>query len=116
MIELARKGVKIVSLTFNHREGHLAGIPRNQFRDIMFCVPGPIQKVIVAGGITSLEDLDLIWSYPKTVPQLGSALWKGNISVPELLCNLVQFNQEGLCPAIVSSQSGKVLGEFYLNR
>lgn len=57
MIELSRKGVKMISLTFNHREGHLAGIPREQLRDIMFCVPGSIEKVIIAGGISSLEDL-----------------------------------------------------------
>jgi phosphoribosylformimino-5-aminoimidazole carboxamide ribonucleotide (ProFAR) isomerase len=54
MIQLARKGVKVVSLTFNHKEGHLSGIPREQLRDIMFTVPGPISKVIIAGGITSL--------------------------------------------------------------
>lgn len=54
MIELAQLGVKILSITFNHKEGHLSGIPREQFRDIMFQIPGPIQKVIIAGGITSL--------------------------------------------------------------
>lgn len=42
MIELSRKGVKVVSLTFNHKEGHLSGIPREQFRDIMFAIPGAI--------------------------------------------------------------------------
>jgi hypothetical protein len=46
-----------VSLTFNHKEGHLQGIPRKQFRDIMFQVPGPIKTVIIAGGITNIEDL-----------------------------------------------------------
>lgn len=81
-MELCRKGVKIVSLTFHHKEGHLSGIPKEQFRDIMFCIPGPIEKVIIAGGISSVEDLELIWSYPKTVPQLGSALWKNKIAVP----------------------------------
>ena len=53
MIELAKVGVKIVSLTFNQKEGHLSGIPRAQFRDIMFAVPSSIEKVIIAGGISS---------------------------------------------------------------
>ena len=89
MIELSKKGVKVVSLTFHHREGHLKGIPREQFRDIMFSIPGPIQQVIIAGGISSLEDLDFIWSFPKVVPQLGSAIWKKKVEVPDLLCKII---------------------------
>lgn len=57
MIELSKLGVRVVSLTFNQKEGQLSGIPRDQFRDIMFTVPGSIKKVIIAGGITSLDDL-----------------------------------------------------------
>lgn len=57
MIELSRMGVKIVSLTFNHKEGHLNGIPRQQLREIMFKIPGTVDKVIIAGGISSLDDL-----------------------------------------------------------
>lgn len=57
MIELSKKGVKIVSLTFHHKEGHLSGIPKEQLRDLMFCIPGPIEKVIIAGGICSMDDL-----------------------------------------------------------
>ena len=86
MIELTHKGVRIVSLTFNHKEGHLSGIPREQFRDIMFAVPGAIDKVIIAGGISSMEDLEFIWGFNKTVPQLGSAIWKNKIAVSKLLC------------------------------
>jgi phosphoribosylformimino-5-aminoimidazole carboxamide ribonucleotide (ProFAR) isomerase len=78
--------VKVVSLTFNHKEGHLSGIPRTQFRDIMFQIPGPIDKVIIAGGISSLDDLQYIWGFPKAIPQLGSAIWKHKISIADL-CN-----------------------------
>lgn len=79
MVELAKIGVKIISITFNHKEGHLSGIPRQQFRDIMFQIPGPIKKLIIAGGVSSLDDLRFIWGFPKAVPQLGSAIWKHKI-------------------------------------
>lgn len=115
MIELSKKGVKVVSLTFNHKEGHLKGIPKEQLRDIMFSVPGPIEQVIIAGGISSEDDLEFIWGFPKAIPQLGSAIWKGKISVSSLLSNITRFNENGLCPAIISTQSGKVLGEVFLN-
>ena len=45
----------------------------------MFSVPGPINRVIIAGGITSLDDLEFIWGFPKALPQLGSAIWKRKI-------------------------------------
>ncbi len=82
----------MVSLTFHQKEGHLSGIPKEQLRDIMFCVPGPIDQVIIAGGITSEEDLEFIWGFPKAVPQLGSAIWKGKIHVSSLLCSITRFN------------------------
>ena len=115
MLELSQKGVKVISLTFHHKEGQLKGIPRDQLRDIMFCIPGPIQKVIIAGGISSEEDLEFVWGFPKTIPQLGSAIWKGKISVSALLAKITRFDKAGLCPAIISTQSGKVLGEVFLN-
>lgn len=57
MIFLSKLGVKIISITFHQKEGHLNGIPRTQFRDIMFQIPGTIEKVIIAGGISNFDDL-----------------------------------------------------------
>ena len=116
MIELSKKGVSVVSLTFNHREGHLKGIPRQQFRDLMFAIPGPIKQVIIAGGISSMEDLQFIWSFPKTLPQLGSAIWKKKIDVSEVLCRIIEFKSNDICPAVISTESGKLLGEVFLDR
>lgn len=62
-----------------------------------------------------MDDLEFIWGFPKTVPQLGSAIWKNKISVVKLLCKIVKFGHHGICPAIITSESGKVLGEVFLN-
>lgn len=116
MMQLSRLGVKIVSLTFNQKEGQLAGIPRDQFRDIMFTVPGSIKRVIIAGGITSLSDLQYIWGFPKAIPQLGSALWKNKISIEDIYHQIIDFNREGLCPAVITDTSEKLLGEVFINQ
>ena len=74
-------GIKTISITFNKMEGKLEGIPREQLRKIMFSVPGPIETIIIAGGISSVDDLEFLWSFDKCVPQLGSAIWKRKISL-----------------------------------
>jgi phosphoribosylformimino-5-aminoimidazole carboxamide ribonucleotide (ProFAR) isomerase len=109
MIELSRLGVTTISITFHHKEGHLIGIPREQMRDIMFQVPGPIQKVIIAGGITDISDLDYIWGFPKAVPQLGSAIWKAKIQPSQIFNRLINFDQRGLSPAIITDSTGALL-------
>jgi hypothetical protein len=76
----------------------------------MFQIPGPIKKVIIAGGITSLDDLDFIWGFPKAVPQLGSAIWKNKISLCDIITRIINFNEDGLIPSIISSSTGKILG------
>ncbi len=68
----------------------------------MFQVPGPIKTVIIAGGITNMEDLQYIWGFPKTVPQLGSAIWKKTIAIEDICNHIINFNKSGLCPAIIT--------------
>ena len=63
MKEICELGIKTVSITFNNCEGRLQGIPREQLRKIMFEVPGGIAEVIIAGGISSLEDLEFLWGF-----------------------------------------------------
>jgi phosphoribosylformimino-5-aminoimidazole carboxamide ribonucleotide (ProFAR) isomerase len=60
----------------------------------MFQIPGPIEKVIIAGGISSLDDLKYIWGFPKAVPQLGSAIWKHKISISDLCNSIINFNSD----------------------
>ena len=74
-------GIENVSITFNSSEGRLQGIPREQLRKIMYEIPGPIKKVIIAGGITNIDDVEFIWGFDKCVPQLGSAIWKRKIQI-----------------------------------
>lgn len=47
----------------------------------MYEIPGPIKKVIIAGGITNIDDVEFIWGFDKCVPQLGSAIWKRKIQI-----------------------------------
>lgn len=58
----------------------------------MMHVPGPIEQVIIAGGIASVEDLEFVWGFGKCVPQLGSAIWKGNISIGNIYQRMVRYD------------------------
>lgn len=40
-----------------------------------------IKNIIIAGGITTMDDLEFLWSFDRVIPQLGSAVWKNKISV-----------------------------------
>lgn len=82
----------------------------------MFQAPGTLEKIIIAGGISSLEDLEYIWGFPKAVPQLGSAIWKGKISVSDIYCQILHFDERGLCPAILTDSNGQLLGEIFMNK
>ena len=81
MRELCLKGIKTISITFRNNEGKLEGLPRKQLKNLMDQVPGPIENIIIAGGISSIEDMEYVWSYSKCIPQLGSAIWKNKIQI-----------------------------------
>lgn len=55
--ELAGLGIKKIIITFKSFEGQLEDLPREQVKNIMFQIPGPIDKVIIACQISSLDDI-----------------------------------------------------------
>lgn len=102
-------------MTFNSSEGRLQGLPREQLRDIMYQIPGPIEKVIIAGGISSIEDIEYLWGFEKCVPQLGSAIWKRKVLIGDIYRKMIRFNEHGLVPAVIQDIHKKNLGLIYLN-
>lgn len=112
---LANLGVAVISITFHHTEGHLQGIPRQQVHDILQRVPRGIKKVIIAGGITTLDDLMFLWHFDRVVPQLGSAIWKNRINIGDLYVAMTNFDDRGLVSAIIQDIHGRVLGNVYLD-
>lgn len=82
----------------------------------MYEIPGPIKKVIIAGGITNIHDVEFIWGFDKCVPQLGSAIWKRKIQIGEIYAKMVKFDENQLVPAVIQDQFHKNLGLVYLNQ
>jgi len=113
--ELIKLGVTTISITFNNSEGHLKGLPREQICEIMSRMPDKIEKVIIAGGISSLDDLEFLWSFYRVVPQLGSAIWRGKINLGDLYVSMTRFNGNGLVTAIIQDLHGIVKGLVWLN-
>lgn len=113
LIEL---GVHAISITFVQSEGHLAGIPRQQIRDLILQIPNQIRKIFIAGGISSIDDLEYLWSFARVIPQLGSAIWKNQISIGSLFNSMTNFGQDGTVSAIIQDLNGPVKGLCYMNR
>lgn len=112
---LAILGVEAISLTFHQTEGHLQGLPREQIKNIMKIIPDVIKKIIIAGGISSIDDMEFLWSFDKVIPQLGSAIWKNKISLGELYTSMAKFDSNGLLPAIIQDKYGIVKGLVYMD-
>ena len=75
-----------------------------------------MNTIIIAGGITSIDDLKFLWSFDRVVPQLGSAIWKNKISAGEIISEAANYDEHELLPAVINTTTGKVKGLVYLNR
>lgn len=115
LARLASLSVEVISITFHQTEGHLSGIPREQITRLMSHFPRKIEKVIIAGGISTLDDLEFLWSFEKVIPQLGSALWSGRLSIGDVYTSMTRFDGEGRVPAIIQDKDGRVKGHAFMD-
>jgi phosphoribosyl-AMP cyclohydrolase len=79
-------------------------------------IPNTFKKIFVAGGISSINDLRYLWSFPRVIPQLGSAFWKNRLSLGEIYCEMLLFDENGKVPATIQDDSGLVKATVYMNR
>eukprot|EP00826_Nyctotherus_ovalis_P052046 TRINITY_DN6554_c0_g1_i13.p1 TRINITY_DN6554_c0_g1~~TRINITY_DN6554_c0_g1_i13.p1 ORF type:complete len:1230 (-),score=383.40 TRINITY_DN6554_c0_g1_i13:120-3809(-) len=114
--KLLKMGIDTISITFHKAEGQLQGLPREQIAKIMAQMPDGVERVIIAGGIASLDDLEFLWSFPRIVPQLGLAVWRKKILLGELYAAMARYNGEGLINAVVQDINGMVKGVVWLNK
>lgn len=114
--ELGSLGVEAVSITFQETEGMRSGIPRTMIQELVQYVPKNIFKVFIAGGITTIDDLKFIWSFPKLIPQLGSAIWKNDITIGELYSSMAKWGDNNLINCIIQNKNGLVLGLVHMNK
>ncbi|CAH6420029.1 Phosphoribosyl-ATP pyrophosphohydrolase [uncultured virus] len=113
---LASMGVQAVSVTFHKTEGHLAGIDKDHVSEVYNILAAHnFQKIYIAGGVSGLDDIDFIWSLGG-IPQLGSALWKGKLSIGDIYCAMLSATEDSEIPAIIQSNDGKIKGLIYMNR
>ncbi|CAF1451747.1 unnamed protein product [Adineta ricciae] len=113
--QLIDVGVRVISITFVQTEGHLSGIPRQQVRELISQIPYDIEKIYIAGGVSSLDDLDYLWSFPRIIPVLGSAIWKNKLTIGQIYNRMLYFDESGLVPAIIQDINGSVKGLVYMN-
>ncbi len=114
--ELALTNVEAISITFQETEGMRKGIPRDKLIELVQYIPKNIVKIFIAGGITTIDDLEFIWSFPKLIPQLGSAIWKNDISLGDLYCAMAKWDQNNLVTCVLQNKNGLVLGVVYMDR
>jgi phosphoribosylformimino-5-aminoimidazole carboxamide ribonucleotide (ProFAR) isomerase/phosphoribosyl-ATP pyrophosphohydrolase len=116
IVELANQGVEAVSVTFQETEGMRRGIPREMIRELSQYIPKNVSKVFIAGGITTIDELKFIWSFPKFIPQLGSAIWKNDIELGDLYSSMAKWDENDLMSCIIQNKNGLVLGLVHMNR
>jgi phosphoribosylformimino-5-aminoimidazole carboxamide ribonucleotide (ProFAR) isomerase len=92
VLELIGMGVEAFSFTLVKSEGHLAGLDRPALRKLLVEIPRFVKTIIIAGGITSIDDLKFLWSFDRVVPQLGSAIWKGRITPGAILAEAANYD------------------------
>ncbi|CAF1468962.1 unnamed protein product [Rotaria sp. Silwood1] len=114
--QLIQIGVNTISITFVQSEGHLSGIPRQQIRDLLLQISQNIKRIYIAGGISTLDDLEYLWSFDRVVPQLGSAIWKNKLTIGSIFNSMINFNDNGTVSAIIQDVNGPVKGLCYMNR
>ena len=117
MRELADLGVTVISITFHAAEGHLIGLPRQQIADIARDLPASVEKLVIAGGITSLDDLEFLWSLDRVVPQVGSALWTGRFTAGQVYSAMATFDPHTrTVVAVLQHTDGTVLGVVHMDQ
>ena len=114
--QLILMDVHAISITFIQTEGHLSGIPRQQIHDLISQIPSNIRKIYIAGGISSLDDLEYLWSFDRVIPQIGSAIWKNQLTIGNIFNSMSYFDENGLIPAIIQDISGPVKGLCFMNK
>lgn len=114
--DLINLNVISISITFHQSEGMLNGLPKDQIVDLINLIPSNIEKIFIAGGISSIEDLHFLWNIPRVIPQLGSVVWKNILSVGQIIAEMGSYDSNGLIPAIIQSTTGKILGLIYMNK
>ena len=108
--------IEAVSITFHQTEGLLCGLPRAQISDLIPRINKKIKKIIIAGGISSLDDIHFLWSFDpnRVIPQVGSALWRERVSLGDIYDSMANYTQ-GLIHATIQSENGIVKGPAYLD-
>ncbi|CAF3371628.1 unnamed protein product [Rotaria sp. Silwood2] len=114
--QLIQIGVHAISITFVQTEGYLSGIPRKQIQDLLLEIPENIKRIYIAGGISTLDDLEYLWSFSRVIPQLGSAIWKNKLTIGSIFNSMINFDNNGTVSAIVQDVNGLVKGLCYMNR
>ena len=113
--QLVQFNVNVISITFVKTEGHLSGIPRQQISNLIHQIPHSIEKIFIGGGVSTIEDLEYLWSFDRVIPIIGSCLWKNKLTVANLFNQMIHFNEQNLCPAVIQDKNGLVKGLCYVN-
>lgn len=62
-----------------------------------------------------MDDLRFLWRFDRVVPQVGSAIWKNKIRIGEIFSEMGNYDEKGLIPAVIKSNTGMVKGQMFLD-
>ena len=96
------------------REGTMTGINMEQVRELRKAFSG---NICVAGGVSTLGEIEELSSMGCDV-QLGMALYRGDISLPDAFISSLNWKkaENGLLPLIAQSSDGQILMTGYTDK
>jgi len=114
MIDEFKDKMEMMTITFHNVEGTNTGIPLEQVQQIKEYVTNFGIKLVVAGGINSINDINALLDL-NVIPQFGSGFWGHKFTLGDIYeCiskkvldkKWVEYKQVKIIPTIVQSQEG----------
>ena len=118
-IEEFKDYVEVVTITFHNTEGTCKGLPFDQVKQIYDKYKSTNIKLIMAGGIKTIDEDIYKLFLNKITPQFGAALWEGHFTLGDVYKKLLEVDMKDKCPktdngqllipTIIQSDTGSVL-------
>lgn len=112
--------VNAISITLHSLEGEAMDGPaafslstKQMLSQLVLDIPLVVTKIIIAGGVTCIDDMEFLWSLPRVIPQLGSAVWTGQLSLGSIYAAM---SAADVIPGLIQEESGRVKGLIYMSK
>jgi hypothetical protein len=66
--------------------------------------------------LSTLDDLEYLWSFSRLIALLGSAIWKNKLPICRIFNSMINSDNNGIVFAIIQDVNGPVKGLSYMDQ